>query len=145
MRSVSSRSRPYKAYRIRRLLHSYSNLTCDTAIEMVRGRAPVIVATGSQNLIETRALTEHAVKAGADAELDARLARYSFDASCAQCMAGCDIFHKKRHGHDGHLWTFMDICGHFLAVFEAVRTARMRWTGQGSAFQFCIFTLSKCL
>ena len=45
------------------------NKTCDTAIEVVQGRAPVIVATGSQNLIETKQLTDHAVQAGADALL----------------------------------------------------------------------------
>ncbi len=45
------------------------NKTCDTAIEVVQGRAPVIVATGSQNLIETKQLTDHAAQAGADALL----------------------------------------------------------------------------
>jgi 4-hydroxy-tetrahydrodipicolinate synthase len=45
------------------------NKTCDTAIEVVKGRAPVIVATGSQNLIETKQLTDHAATAGADALL----------------------------------------------------------------------------
>jgi 4-hydroxy-tetrahydrodipicolinate synthase len=45
------------------------NKTCDTAMEVVQGRAPVIVATGSQNLIETKQLTDHAAKAGADALL----------------------------------------------------------------------------
>ena len=45
------------------------NKTCDTAIEVVKGRAPVIVATGSQNLIETKQLTDHAAQAGADALL----------------------------------------------------------------------------
>lgn len=45
------------------------NKTCDTAIEVAQGRAPVIVATGSQNLIETKQLTDHAAEAGADALL----------------------------------------------------------------------------
>jgi 4-hydroxy-tetrahydrodipicolinate synthase len=39
------------------------------AMEVVKGRVPVVAATGSQSLAETRALTEHAVKAGADALL----------------------------------------------------------------------------
>lgn len=39
------------------------------AIEVVKGRVPVVAATGSQSLAETKALTEHAVKAGADALL----------------------------------------------------------------------------
>jgi 4-hydroxy-tetrahydrodipicolinate synthase len=45
------------------------NKTCDTAMEVAKGKAPVIVATGSQNLIETRQLTDHAAGAGADALL----------------------------------------------------------------------------
>lgn len=39
------------------------------AIEVVRGRVPVVAATGSQSLAETKALTDHAAKAGADALL----------------------------------------------------------------------------
>jgi 4-hydroxy-tetrahydrodipicolinate synthase len=39
------------------------------AIEVTANRVPVVAATGSQSLAETRALTEHAVKAGADALL----------------------------------------------------------------------------
>jgi 4-hydroxy-tetrahydrodipicolinate synthase len=39
------------------------------AVETVAGRLPVVAATGSQSLAETRALTEHAVDAGADALL----------------------------------------------------------------------------
>jgi 4-hydroxy-tetrahydrodipicolinate synthase len=39
------------------------------AIEATHGRVPVVAATGSQNIIETRELTNHAVKAGADALL----------------------------------------------------------------------------
>jgi 4-hydroxy-tetrahydrodipicolinate synthase len=39
------------------------------AVESVAGRAEVVAATGSQSLAESRALTEHAVKAGADALL----------------------------------------------------------------------------
>jgi 4-hydroxy-tetrahydrodipicolinate synthase len=39
------------------------------AMEVVKGRVPVVAATGSQSLAETKALTEHAVKAGADALL----------------------------------------------------------------------------
>jgi 4-hydroxy-tetrahydrodipicolinate synthase len=35
----------------------------------VKGRTPVVVASGSQSLAETKALTAHAVKAGADALL----------------------------------------------------------------------------
>ena len=45
------------------------NKTCDTATEVVKGKAPVIVATGSHNLIETRQLTTHAANSGADAIL----------------------------------------------------------------------------
>lgn len=39
------------------------------AIETAAGRLPVVAATGSQSLAESRALTEHAVHAGADALL----------------------------------------------------------------------------
>jgi 4-hydroxy-tetrahydrodipicolinate synthase len=39
------------------------------AMEAVKGRVPVIAATGSQSLAETKVLTAHAVKAGADALL----------------------------------------------------------------------------
>ena len=45
------------------------NRLVDTAIEVARGRVPVIAATGSQSLAETQALTAHAAKAGADALL----------------------------------------------------------------------------
>lgn len=39
------------------------------AVETAAGRVPVVAATGSQSLAESRALTEHAVTAGADALL----------------------------------------------------------------------------
>jgi 4-hydroxy-tetrahydrodipicolinate synthase len=39
------------------------------AIDAASGRVPVVAATGSQSLAETRALTQHAVRAGADALL----------------------------------------------------------------------------
>jgi 4-hydroxy-tetrahydrodipicolinate synthase len=39
------------------------------AIDTAAGRVPVVAATGSQSLAESRALTEHAVAAGADALL----------------------------------------------------------------------------
>src|SRR5437764_9505457 len=39
------------------------------AMEVVKGRVPVVAATGSQSLAETKVLTHHAVKAGADALL----------------------------------------------------------------------------
>lgn len=39
------------------------------AIELVKGRVPVVVASGSQSIAETKELTDHAVKAGADALL----------------------------------------------------------------------------
>ena len=45
------------------------NRLLDTAIGVAGGRLPVVAATGSQSLRETRALTEHAAKAGADALL----------------------------------------------------------------------------
>jgi 4-hydroxy-tetrahydrodipicolinate synthase len=45
------------------------NRLVDTAIEVTRKRVPVFAATGSQSLAETKALTAHAVKAGADALL----------------------------------------------------------------------------
>jgi 4-hydroxy-tetrahydrodipicolinate synthase len=45
------------------------NRLVDVAIKAAAGRAPVAVATGSQSLAETRALTEHALAAGADALL----------------------------------------------------------------------------
>ena len=39
------------------------------AMEVINGRVPVVAATGSQSLAETRVLTDHAVKAGVDALL----------------------------------------------------------------------------
>jgi 4-hydroxy-tetrahydrodipicolinate synthase len=45
------------------------NRLVSVAIDVVKGRAPVVAATGSQNLIETKALTDHAARAGADALL----------------------------------------------------------------------------
>jgi 4-hydroxy-tetrahydrodipicolinate synthase len=45
------------------------NRLVDIAVDIVKGRVPVVAATGSQNIIETRELTDHAVKAGADALL----------------------------------------------------------------------------
>ena len=41
----------------------------DIAIQVVKGRVPVVAATGSQSLADTLALTEHASRAGADALL----------------------------------------------------------------------------
>ncbi len=38
-------------------------------METVKGRVPVVAATGSQSLAETKVLTDHAVKAGVDALL----------------------------------------------------------------------------
>jgi 4-hydroxy-tetrahydrodipicolinate synthase len=45
------------------------NRLVDVAVEVAAGRIPVVAATGSQSLRETRELTEHAAKAGADALL----------------------------------------------------------------------------
>jgi len=45
------------------------NRIVDLAIETNAGRLPVVVATGSQSLAETRILTDHALSAGADALL----------------------------------------------------------------------------
>jgi len=45
------------------------NKLVDVAIDATKGRVPVVAATGSQSLWETVRLTEHAVKAGADALL----------------------------------------------------------------------------
>ncbi|MFZ0501630.1 MAG: 4-hydroxy-tetrahydrodipicolinate synthase [Steroidobacteraceae bacterium] len=45
------------------------NRLVDIAVEVAAGRVPVIAATGSQSLRETRDLSEHAAKAGADALL----------------------------------------------------------------------------
>ena len=45
------------------------NRTVDTAIGIAKGKVPVVAATGSQSLAETRELTRHAVEAGADALL----------------------------------------------------------------------------
>src|SRR5205823_2068157 len=39
------------------------------AMEVVKGRVPVVAATGSQSLAETKVLTSHAVKASVDALL----------------------------------------------------------------------------
>lgn len=45
------------------------NRLVDVAVETVAGKVPVVAATGSQSFAETKALTHHAVKAGADALL----------------------------------------------------------------------------
>ena len=45
------------------------NRLVDVAVEAAAGKVPVVAATGSQSLAETRALTEHAVAARADALL----------------------------------------------------------------------------
>ncbi len=45
------------------------NRLVDVAIEATGKRVPVVAATGSQSLAETKALTDHAAKAGADALL----------------------------------------------------------------------------
>jgi 4-hydroxy-tetrahydrodipicolinate synthase len=45
------------------------NRIVSLAMEVVKGRVPVIAATGSQSLAETKALTDHAVQAGVDALL----------------------------------------------------------------------------
>jgi 4-hydroxy-tetrahydrodipicolinate synthase len=45
------------------------NRVVSLAVEVAAGRIPVVAATGSQSLAESRELTEHAVRAGADALL----------------------------------------------------------------------------
>lgn len=45
------------------------NRLVDVAVQAAAGRIPVVAATGSQSLAETRVLTEHAAGAGADALL----------------------------------------------------------------------------
>ena len=45
------------------------NHLVDIAVQVAAGGVPVVAATGSQSLQETRELTEHAAKAGADALL----------------------------------------------------------------------------
>ena len=45
------------------------NRILDVAITAAAGRVPIVAATGSQSLAETEVLTDHAVKAGADALL----------------------------------------------------------------------------
>ena len=45
------------------------NRLVSLAMEVVKGRVPVVAATGSQSLAETKVLTAHAVKAGVDALL----------------------------------------------------------------------------
>jgi 4-hydroxy-tetrahydrodipicolinate synthase len=45
------------------------NRLVDIAVQTAADRVPVVAATGSQSLRETRALTEHAAKVGADALL----------------------------------------------------------------------------
>lgn len=45
------------------------NRLVDIAVKICAKRIPVVAATGSQSLAETRTLTEHAAKAGADALL----------------------------------------------------------------------------
>jgi 4-hydroxy-tetrahydrodipicolinate synthase len=45
------------------------NRLVSLTVEIVKGRVPVVAATGSQSIWETKILTEHAAKAGADAVL----------------------------------------------------------------------------
>ncbi|MGA2989608.1 MAG: 4-hydroxy-tetrahydrodipicolinate synthase [Candidatus Korobacteraceae bacterium] len=45
------------------------NRLVELAVRKIRGRIPVVAATGSQSLADTKELTSHAVKAGADALL----------------------------------------------------------------------------
>jgi 4-hydroxy-tetrahydrodipicolinate synthase len=45
------------------------NRLVSLTVEVVRGRVPVVAATGSQSIWESRLLTEHAAQAGADALL----------------------------------------------------------------------------
>jgi 4-hydroxy-tetrahydrodipicolinate synthase len=45
------------------------NRIVDVAITTAKGRVPIVAATGSQSLAETELLTDHAVRAGADALL----------------------------------------------------------------------------
>jgi 4-hydroxy-tetrahydrodipicolinate synthase len=45
------------------------NRLVTVAIEVAEGRVPIVAATGSQSLAESRVLTEHALKAGADSLL----------------------------------------------------------------------------
>lgn len=45
------------------------NRLVDVGVETAAGRLPVVAATGSQSLKESRALTDHAVRAGVDALL----------------------------------------------------------------------------
>ena len=45
------------------------NRLVEVAVQVAAGRVPVIAATGSQSLAETRRLTEHAARSGADALL----------------------------------------------------------------------------
>jgi 4-hydroxy-tetrahydrodipicolinate synthase len=45
------------------------NRLVSLTVEVVRGRVPVVAATGSQSIWESRLLTEHAAKSGADALL----------------------------------------------------------------------------
>ena len=45
------------------------NRIVEIAVRTAAGRVPVVAATGSQSLAETEALTDHAVRAGADALL----------------------------------------------------------------------------
>lgn len=45
------------------------NRLVGVAIDTAKGRVPVVAATGSQSLAETETLTDHAVRAGADALL----------------------------------------------------------------------------
>ena len=45
------------------------NRTVDVAMEVAKGKVPIVAATGSQSFAETEALTRHADKAGVDALL----------------------------------------------------------------------------
>jgi 4-hydroxy-tetrahydrodipicolinate synthase len=45
------------------------NQLVDIAVDVAKRRVPIVAATGSQSLLETRQLTEHAARAGADSLL----------------------------------------------------------------------------
>jgi 4-hydroxy-tetrahydrodipicolinate synthase len=51
------------------LTNEERNRIVTLAMEVVKGRVPVVAATGSQSFADTKVLTDHAVKAGVDALL----------------------------------------------------------------------------
>ena len=82
------------------------------AVETATGRVPVVAATGSQSLAESRVLTEHALTAGADALLivtpyyirppQRGLVAYYLELAAGTRRAVDDLSHPGPHGRRRH-------------------------------------------